>query len=138
MKVEEDYKSLGTVFTIAGFLAFVGGILGGCQRKTMLIADILIFLGVYLVLGYEKFVSFVTNKKRFTGSAVTLFSFFLILIGNNVIGSLFQLLGIYSMFGGFVPSLLKRLRESPYVGSYIETYVPVWVFQYGDEEKLPV
>ena len=138
MKGEEDYKSFGTVLTIAGFLAFVGGFLGGCQRKTMLLADILIFLGVYLVLGYDKFVSFVTNKKRVVGSIVSSFGFILILIGNNIIGSLFQLLGIFSMFGGFVPSLLKSLRTSPYIGTYIETYVPVWVFQYGDEGQLPI
>lgn len=134
---ENSLSGLGTLLTIAGFLSFISGLFTGCTRKTMIISNLLFFIGVYIILGMQKFISFVTNKKRIPGTVIFSIGLLLIIFGRNYIGTLAEIIGIFLMFNGFLPRVMTFLRRLPYVGKYFrKIHLPAWM--YDNDDTLPM
>ena len=134
-EIEPKYKNAGTLLTFAGAFAFISAVFDRCSRKGIIISNILIFSGIFLIL-QEKFLKFFTNKNKLAASAVFLFGFLLVIIKHNVIGALIELIGIGLMFGGFFPRLITALRKLPYIGKYFRFSLPSWM--YKNNEELPL
>lgn len=131
---ETDYKSLGTLLTVAGGLSFISSIFSGFNRRMTIVSNVLFFLGVFLVLGIKKFISFITNKKRMLGTIIYSIGFLLILFGRNGWGGFLQIFGLLAMFGGFIPKLLNKMQKLPYIGKYFRFALPSFLYDISNEE----
>jgi hypothetical protein len=139
MIAEENRRSLGTLLTVAGVLSFLSAIFSLFNRRMTIAGNLLIFAGVYLVLGTVKFAKFLSQPHRVVGSVVFLLGFALILTNRlpmRVIGGILELGGILSLFGGFIPKLMNTLQKIPYVGQYFRFALPAWL--YPRTEELPL
>jgi hypothetical protein len=137
--VDDNFKNLGTLLTVAGGLSFLSAIFSGFNRRITIAANLLFFAGVYLVLGAVKFAKFLSQPHRITGSVVFLFGFLLILTNRLIfrfIGGLLELFGILLLFGGFLPRLMNILQKVPYIGQYFRFALPRWL--YPKSEELPL
>ena len=134
-EIEPKYKNAGALLTLAGALTFLSAIIDKCSRKGIIISNILIFSGVFLILE-EKFIKFFTKKNKVVASVIFLIGFLLVIINHNIIGALLELIGIGLMFGGFFPRLITTLRKVPYVGKYFRFSLPSWMYQ--NNEELPL
>lgn len=130
---EENYKNLGTLLSIAGTLSFVSSVLSGCNRRMLLASNFLIFVGVFLILGTQKFIKFFSSKKRIPGTILTVFGLLLIIIKKNVWGGLIQIVGVLILFGGFLPKLMNILQKIPYIGKYFRFALPSFFYQTNEE-----
>ena len=135
---EQNFKSLGTLLSVAGALSFISGIFSCFNKRIMIISNILIILGVFLVLGLEKFISFITNKKRIVPAIIYLVGFILILINWRIIGGLTEIVGFLSLFGGFLPRFMNMAQKLPYVGKYFRFALPSFFYKEANDETLPL
>lgn len=134
---DENYKSLGTLLSIVGALSFVSGILSFFNRKMLIVSNILILTGVFLVLGFQKFQLFFMNKKRLPGSIIYGLGFLFLIFKFNVIGGLLELAGFLSLFGGFLPKFLNMMQKVPYIGKYFKFTLPSYFYHNSEEDILP-
>jgi hypothetical protein len=135
---EEGYRNLGTLLTIAGGLSFFSAILSGFNRRMTVASNLLIFAGVALVLGPQKFIQFLSNSKRIAGTLTFILGFVLVVFNRRFFGAICELIGIFILFGGFVPRILNVLQRMPYIGKYFRFALPSFFYRNVDEEELPL
>jgi hypothetical protein len=136
MSTDENYRNLGTLLTVAGGLSFVSAIFSGFSRRMTIAANLLFFSGVLLVLGIRKFAKFLSQPKRILGSIIFLVGFLCVLGGRNWTGGLMEIIGVLTIFGGFVPRLMNTLQKVPYIGKYFRFALPTRL--YPTPEELPL
>jgi hypothetical protein len=134
----QGYTNLGTLLTIAGGLSFISAILSGFNRRMTVASNLLIFAGVALVLGTQKFIQFLTNPRRISGTLVFLLGFVLILFNRRFFAAICELIGIFILFGGFVPKMMNILQRVPYIGQYFRFALPSFFYRNVDQEELPL
>ena len=133
---ETRFKNMGTLFTIAGGMSFLSSIFSGFKTRTLIVSDLLFFVGVFLILGPTKFLQFVISKKRMYGSITIFIGIVLVLFKRNVFGGIIQLLGIFLMFGGFLPKLITVLRNTPVIGKYFRFALPSWLYRNNEDLQI--
>lgn len=134
---EQNYKSLGTLLSVVGALSFISGILSGFNKRMLIVSNLLILIGVFLVLGLEKFKAFLMNKKRLPGSVIYALGLILLIANRNIIGGFLELIGFLSLFGGFLPKFMNMLQKLPYIGQYFRFALPSFFYSNSNEE-LPL
>jgi hypothetical protein len=137
MSSDESYRSIGTLLTVAGGLSFISALFSGFDRRMTIASNLLIFIGVYLVLGAEKFIRFLSSPRRAIGTAVFVIGFVLICFKKGFWGGLFEIGGICTLFGGFLPKLMNILQKVPYIGKYFRFALPRFLYQ-DHSEELPL
>lgn len=137
---ETNYANMGTLLTVAGALSFISAIFSGFDRRMTVAANVLFMVGVYLVLGSRRFIKFITEKKRMTGSILYGLGFLLVIFKKNVLGGLIELIAIFTLFGGFIPRLLNMAQKLPYVGKYFRFALPNFIYKHSEtfDPELPL
>jgi hypothetical protein len=136
---DDNFKNLGTLLTVAGGLSFLSAAFSGFNRRMTIAGNLMIFAGVYLVLGAVKFAKFLSQPHRIAGSVVFALGFVLILTNKlafRLTGGLLELTRLMSLFGGFLPRLMNTLQKVPYIGQYFRFALPRWL--YPKSERLPL
>ena len=136
---ENNYANLGTLLTVAGGLSFLSSMLAGFNRRMTIASDLLLIAGVYLILGTRRFVAFVTDQKRIIGSILYVLGLFLVLIGRSGWGGLLELIGMFGLFGGFLPRFMNIMQKVPYIGKYFRFALPSFIYKQAQREtELPL
>lgn len=136
---EGDNANLGTLLTVAGALSFVSAMFSGFNFRMTMASNVLFIAGVYLILGARRFVRFLSDRKRLPGAVLYIIGVVLIIIGRSGWGGLIELVGMFAMFGGFLPRLMNILQKLPYIGKYFRFALPSFIHnQAPTETELPL
>ena len=136
---ENSYRNLGTLLTVAGGMSFLSSMLSGFNRRMTIASNLLLFAGVYLILGTRRFIRFMTEQKRLPGAALYGLGFLLVLFKRNVLGGLLELIGTFALFGGFLPRFMNMMQKVPYIGKYFRFALPSFIYRQSEQEtELPL
>lgn len=136
---DNSYRNLGTLLTVAGGLSFISALLSGFNKRMTIASNLLLFTGVYLILGTRRFVRFITDQKRIVGAGIYGFGFLLVLIGRTGWGGLLELIGTFGLFGGFLPRFMNMMQKVPYIGKYFRFALPSFIYRQSEQEtELPL
>jgi maltodextrin utilization protein YvdJ len=92
------------------------GVFTGLNRRFLVTADILLLLGLLLALGFRQFFGYLFSRGRFKGTIAFLAGAALIVIKLGLPGVICEILGLYWLFGGFIPIILSLLSRIPVIG----------------------
>jgi hypothetical protein len=114
----------GLVMTGLGFLFMLVSVMAFFDRALLILANALLLSGLPMIMGLEKTLRFFNpfEKNRtyekilgialfFTGLGMLIFRRFWVCIAFLV-----EVIGLFQMFGSFLPKVLVFLRTLPYVG----------------------
>ena len=116
-------QQTGAVMAGLGFLFMLVSMLFFFERGLLVIGNVLVLSGVTMILGVPKTLQFFnpfgmrTYEK--TLGIVLFFSGFAMLLANRgwvVLDFVLELIGLFQMFGSFLPKVLGFLRLLPYIG----------------------
>lgn len=79
-------------------------------------ANILLLLGLLLALGFRQFFGYLFSRERFKGTVAFLAGAVLIVVKLGLPGLICQLVGLYWLFGGFIPIIFSLLSRIPVIG----------------------
>ena len=113
----------GYVMTGLGFLFMLCSMLFLFERGLLVIGNVLVLSGVTLILGVPNTLQFFNpfGKRTYekTLGIVLFFAGFFMLLANRgwvVLDFVLELIGLFQMFGSFLPTVLRMLRMLPYIG----------------------
>ena len=119
-------QAMGGIFTALGFLFMLMSMLFLFDRGLLVIGNILILCGVTMILGVRHTLQFFNpiGKRAYekTIGVVLFFAGFLMLLtrrGWVVLDFLLEIIGLFQMFGSFLPTVLAVLRSMPHVGAVL-------------------
>jgi hypothetical protein len=120
----QNHQWTGAIMTGLGFLFMLVSMLLFFDRGLLVIANILILAGVTLILGVKHtlmfFNPFGKNRayEKMLGIILFFLGFLMLLFkrGWVVVAFVLELIGLFQMFGSFLPQVLNGLRMLPVVG----------------------
>ncbi|PGH11959.1 hypothetical protein AJ80_06925 [Polytolypa hystricis UAMH7299] len=102
--------------------------------------NILFLIGLPLILGSRKTLSFFGRRQKLSGTLTFTFGVILILFRWPLVGFLIELYGMFVLFGEFLVTLAGFVRGIPVIGGPVARAL-VWVGSAGGRaggETLPV
>ncbi|CAF0964885.1 unnamed protein product [Adineta steineri] len=108
-------------FILLGFALFF-------DRALLALGNIFLIVGVILLLGLGRARTFFVQPDRLTGSACFFAGIALLLLRWPIVGVIFEIIGFYKLFGGFLPVVISVTRSIPGFGlilslPYISTFI---------------
>jgi hypothetical protein len=70
-----------------------------------------LYVGLACCLGYERTISFFSQRDRLKGSTAFFGGIVTVLLGWPILGMLIELYGFVALFGGFLPLVISFLRQ---------------------------
>ncbi|KAI1007091.1 hypothetical protein K3495_g1127 [Podosphaera aphanis] len=131
-----DSQKLGVAFCSGGAFFLMGGVILFFDRAMLAMGNILFIIGVTILTGPRKTLSFFARKQKLKGTAAFSIGIFLILMRWALIGFLVECYGIFVLFGDFIGTILGFLRNIPVVGPLIGAATDK--LNLGRGEVLPV
>ena len=113
---EENMMQLGKILSGAGCAGFVLGFIAKCHRGMLICSNVLFFVGIFLIIGFERAKKLFTRQKSVHGTVFLAIGLIFTVINHGFIGSVLQLIGAFVVFGGFVPVIMVHLRKLPIIG----------------------
>lgn len=130
---------MGTFLTEAGSVLYLLSVIFGFSRTGLLIANVAFFTGIFLILGSRKCQRLFLSEKHIISTAFIGFGVLLVILNKGVLGAICQFVGIFMLFGGFLPVLISKLRKMPVIGQYMKFSLPGFVYKMKDDsEELPL
>jgi hypothetical protein len=129
-------RQLGSLLTGIGSTVYLCSVFARFSRGVLATANILFFLGIFLILGAERSQRLLLRKAHAPATALFALGFVFILADRGRLGFLCDLIAAFLMFGGFLPVVVNRLRKLPYIGPYLRIALPGFLYGIG-EESLP-
>jgi maltodextrin utilization protein YvdJ len=111
-----ELEAIGRGLTAFGAAFFVLGIFIFINRKLLVTADILILLGLVLALGFRQFFGYLFSRERLKGTTAFLAGAALIVLRLGLPGVICEIVGLYWLFGGFIPIIFSLLSRIPIIG----------------------
>jgi hypothetical protein len=134
---DDYYGGLGTLLTIAGALSFIAALFSCFHPRMTIASNFLIFDGVYLILGPHKFRKFILTPYRAIGTAIFVIGLVLIIFRIVWWGGILELVGLFTVFGCFLPHLIRFLQTLPIIGGFFRFAIPRRFYRATDED-LPL
>lgn len=107
-------------------------------NKTLTTNQILFTLGLPLILGPRKTLTFFTRRPKWRGTAAYLFGILLILLRWPLVGFLVEGYGIFVLFGDFLGTLAGFVGNVPVVGGFLRGLLQRVGAGRGEGGELPV
>lgn len=93
------------------------------DRAMLAMGNILFLLGLTIIIGPAKTLSFFARRQKLKGTAAFFAGLVLILMRWALVGFLVELYGIFILFGDFLGTVLGFARNLPVVGKWIGVLV---------------
>ncbi|GMG23411.1 unnamed protein product [Ambrosiozyma monospora] len=104
------------LFTAAGCLLFLFGIVAFFDSALLAMGNILFIIGLVLIIGPSKTIYFFTRPQKVRGSLCFVFGILLILLKKPFFGFVIESFGILGLFGEFFATMVQFLRSIPVIG----------------------
>ncbi|KAG5964888.1 hypothetical protein E4U58_002999 [Claviceps cyperi] len=114
-----DSQKIGVVFCSGGGIFLIGGVMLFFDRAMLAMGNILFLIGLTIIIGPQKTLSFFARKQKAKGTAAFFAGLILILIRWTFIGFLIELYGIAVLFGDFFGTIAAFATGIPVIGPYI-------------------
>lgn len=107
------------VSTAAGVVFFLLGILAFFDSSLLAIGNILFVIGVVLIIGPTRTIYFFARPTKIKPTIFFFGGITLILFKHSFIGFIVEGVGILSLFGDFLGTIVQFLRNIPVVGALL-------------------
>jgi hypothetical protein len=134
---ESAVRQLGVFLTGIGSLLFVSSVLTRFSRGVLLTSNASFIAGVFCILGFRKACGLFFRPRHIPATIALATGIAFIALRRGPIGAVWQLIGAFLMFGGFLPVVFNRLRKVPVIGPYLRVPLPRFVYGMNAEETLP-
>ncbi|RPA77861.1 Got1 family protein [Ascobolus immersus RN42] len=114
-----DQQKIGAAFCSGGGFFFIFGIMMFFDRSMLAMGNILFLIGLTLLLGPRKTLTFFASKEKLKGTAFFAVGILTILLRYPLIGFCLELYGILCLFGDFFGVIAGVVRAVPVVGGYL-------------------
>jgi len=115
-----DHQKFGAGFTVTSLVFFVLGLTLFFDRACLSMGNILLLIGITLLMGARRTLSFFVRKEKYRGTACFFLGITMILLRWTVIGFLIELYGILSLFSDFFGAVVGFVGSVPVVGPMLE------------------
>ncbi|KAI5782708.1 vesicle transport protein [Geopyxis carbonaria] len=115
-----DHQKFGVGFCVASVCFFLLGLSLFFDRACLSMANILLLVGVTLLMGPQRTLSFFMRREKYRGTACFLLGIGLILARWTIIGFAVELYGVLALFGDFLGVVVGFVGSVPVVGPYVE------------------
>jgi len=135
-----DMQKIGVVFCSGGSIFLFFGVLMFFDRAMLAMGNILFLIGLPLILGPAKTLTFFARRQKLTGTLTFALGIFLILFRWPLTGFCVELYGLFVLFGDFLVTLGTFAGGIPVIGQYLKR-VLVWIGTGGGKRggsELPV
>ena len=134
--IDQTNKKIGVICSAIGALGFLISIFMNFSRSYMLFSDCLFFVGIFFILGIDRAIHLFTSPKRAPSTGFMAFGIVLAFLNHGFYGAIFQLIGAFLMFGGFLPHLFHSLSKLPIIGPIFRVALPSFFYEMNDD-NLP-
>ncbi|KAJ5079735.1 lipase containing protein [Anaeramoeba ignava] len=101
-----------------GFFFMFIGVFMFFDRPLLTMGNLLLIGGICMLLGLKKTYSVIFDKTKWKATTLFLFGIFIVIIGYPTIGIIIEFIGVYGVFGGYLPSILGFLSHIPFIGKF--------------------
>lgn len=122
----DDNQKVGMLMVGLGVLFLLLGTLLLFDSGLLAIGNVLFLVGLALMIGLMKCLAFFDPRRpgKLRGVVCFFGGVLLVLVRWPVVGMLIELIGIFEMFGTFLPMVVDVLRRVPYLGACLK-FAPV-------------
>lgn len=129
----------GVVSTAAGVVFFLLGILAFFDSSLLAIGNILFVIGVVLIIGPTRTIYFFARPTKIKPTIFFFGGITLILFKHSFIGFIVEGVGILSLFGDFLGTIVQFLRNIPVVGALLRhPLIEPYINRVAGLDTLPV
>jgi hypothetical protein len=114
-----DLQAIGCGVTGFGAVFFLIAILRLFNRRFLITADVLLLLGISLMMHPPAFIAHLIQKDKLKGTIAFSAGMALVCLKLAFAGAICEIVGVYWLFGGFLPLFVSLLSKIPIVGSLI-------------------
>lgn len=127
------------VSTAAGVFFFLLGILTFFDSSLLAIGNILFVIGVVLIIGPARTIYFFARPTKIRPTIFFFGGIALILFKHSFIGFIVEGVGILSLFGDFLGTIVQFLRNVPIIGAILRNpAVEPYINRVAGFDTLPV
>lgn len=134
-----ERQKYGVVLTAAGVVFFILGILTFFDSSLLAIGNLLFVIGVILIIGPTRTIYFFARPTKIRPTIFFFGGITLILFKHSFIGFIVEGVGILSLFGDFLGTIVQFLRNVPVLGGILRhPAVEPYVNRLAGLDTLPV
>jgi len=115
-----ETQKIGVIFCSGGGLFLCGGVVMFFDRSMLAMGNILFLIGLTLIIGLQKTMSFFSRRQKLKGTAAFAVGILLILLRWPITGFVIELYGIFILFGDFLITVGQVAGNIPVIGPYIK------------------
>ena len=117
-----DFEVIGLGVIGFGVLFFLIGLFG-FNRNFLVTSNLLMIIGTMLFMKIKTFFNFLIQKIKLKGTLSFFIGFTLVLFKLPLPGILCEIVGIYWLFGGFLPALLSLISKIPIISYFFPSFL---------------
>lgn len=91
--------AIGVLLSLFGILFTILGIFLFFDRGFISIGNLMFLTGIVLVIGGQKIIAFLAQRRRWKGSLAFLGGIVLVIFGYTIIGIIIEAVGFFNLFG---------------------------------------
>ncbi len=117
-----DNAKIGMFMTGLGILFLLLGILFFFDAGLLAIGNVLFLVGIPLLIGWRRALDFFNPMKRkgsTRGIVCFIVGLLLVLYRWALVGIIIELIGMFELFGRFLPVVVTALRSLPVIGPFL-------------------
>jgi hypothetical protein len=114
-----DVQIIGSGVTVGGVAFLLLGIFTFLNRRFLVTANVLLLLGLLLLYGTGPFFRFLFQKDKLKGTFGFVLGISMIFLKWTLPGVAFEVVGLYWLFGGFLPLFFSLLSRIPIIGLFV-------------------
>ncbi|KAL4932461.1 Got1 family protein [Aspergillus undulatus] len=120
-----DNQKIGVIFCSGGGLFLFGGVLMFFDRSLLAMGNILFLIGLTLIIGLEKTLTFFSRRQKLKGTAAFVSGILLILLRWPLTGFLIELYGLFILFGDFLVTIGQFVGGVPVIGPFVQRFLEI-------------
>ena len=114
-----DSQIIGVGLLGFGALFFILGTLLLLDRALLVMSNIMLMMGIFILMGPKGFYSFAIQRDKMQGSIAFFLGIALVLLKLPLPGVICEVTGAYWLFGGFLPLLFSLLMKIPFISNIL-------------------
>jgi hypothetical protein len=114
-----DLQTIGCGVTASGALFFLIALLRLFNRRFLITGDVLLLIGICLIMHPTTFFALLIQRDKLKGTLAFTAGIILICLKLAFPGAICEVVGVYWLFGGFLPLFFSLLSKLPVIGSLV-------------------
>jgi hypothetical protein len=114
-----DVQAIGCGVTGFGAAFFIIAVFRLFNRRFLITADVLLLIGINLMMHPRAFFAHLIQKAKLKGTIAFAAGIVLVCLRLAFVGAICELVGVYWLFGGFLPLFFSLVSKLPIIGFLI-------------------